>query len=184
MMLAITMQQQNKTLIQFFEWYCPADGGHWNRFAQAVPSLRDMGITAAWLPPNGRWVKASIDHWRMAALPEALRRDLDSAPARRKGRSRQPSWSLGQRLRPGLIATISVQSAAWPHGRRSAPSAQMQTPMTLLAPDTLADFMPRRIALQGATKVVHVGGTGPAVIVMTAPGRRSQASCGGDDRHA
>ena len=51
MMLAITMQQQNKTLIQFFEWYCPADGGHWNRFAQAVPSLRDMGITAAWLPP-------------------------------------------------------------------------------------------------------------------------------------
>lgn len=42
---------QNKTLIQFFEWYCPADGNHWNRFASEVPQLLSMGITAAWLPP-------------------------------------------------------------------------------------------------------------------------------------
>ena len=38
---------------------------------------------------------------------------------------------------------------------------------SLLAPDALADFTPRRITLQGATKTVHVAGAGPAVIVMT-----------------
>ncbi|MCE3288372.1 MAG: dienelactone hydrolase [Caulobacter sp.] len=38
---------------------------------------------------------------------------------------------------------------------------------SLLAADTLEDFMPRQVALQGATKTVYVGGAGPAVIVMT-----------------
>jgi dienelactone hydrolase len=33
--------------------------------------------------------------------------------------------------------------------------------------DRLADFDPREITLDGVTKVVHVAGTGPAVIVMT-----------------
>src|SRR5688500_3018598 len=42
---------KNKTFIQFFEWYIPADGGHWKRFADAVPGLLEHGISAAWLPP-------------------------------------------------------------------------------------------------------------------------------------
>ncbi len=41
----------NKTLIQFFEWYVPADGSHWKRFKAAVPELQSLGITGAWLPP-------------------------------------------------------------------------------------------------------------------------------------
>jgi alpha-amylase len=44
-------QISNKTLIQFFEWYVPADGNHWNRFKDAVPELVSLGITAVWLPP-------------------------------------------------------------------------------------------------------------------------------------
>lgn len=43
--------ETNKTLIQFFEWYCAADGKHWNRFASEVARLLSYGITAAWLPP-------------------------------------------------------------------------------------------------------------------------------------
>ncbi|RYY28856.1 MAG: alpha-amylase [Chitinophagaceae bacterium] len=43
--------EKNKTLIQFFEWYVPADGSHWKRFKSAIPDLLSMGITAAWLPP-------------------------------------------------------------------------------------------------------------------------------------
>ncbi len=35
--------------------------------------------------------------------------------------------------------------------------------------DPLEDFDPRVVTLEGVTKVVHVAGTGPAVIVMTAP---------------
>lgn len=38
---------------------------------------------------------------------------------------------------------------------------------TLQQPDTLSDFTPQPITLDGITKTVHVGGTGPAVIVMT-----------------
>eukprot|EP01030_Chromulinospumella_sphaerica_P012166 gene12166-11956_t len=38
---------------------------------------------------------------------------------------------------------------------------------TLLEPDLLTDFDHRQITLEGATKVVHTAGKGPAVIVMT-----------------
>ena len=37
----------------------------------------------------------------------------------------------------------------------------------LNADDPLQDFQPRQVALDGITKVVHVAGTGPAVVVMT-----------------
>ena len=45
------MTNQNKTLIQFFEWYCAPDGKHWSYFDSEIKRLIDMGITAAWLPP-------------------------------------------------------------------------------------------------------------------------------------
>ena len=41
----------NETLMQYFEWYLPADGGHWRRCAAAAPALAAQGITAVWLPP-------------------------------------------------------------------------------------------------------------------------------------
>lgn len=40
-------------------------------------------------------------------------------------------------------------------------------PQALTQDDALADFEPREITLDGVTKVVHIAGTGPAVIVMT-----------------
>lgn len=51
---------RNKTLIQFFEWYCPADGKHWNRFAQAIQHLLSLGITAAWLPPAYKGTRGKL----------------------------------------------------------------------------------------------------------------------------
>ena len=41
----------NRTLIQLFEWYLPADGGHWRRTAEAAQYLASLGITDVWLPP-------------------------------------------------------------------------------------------------------------------------------------
>ncbi|GAO43086.1 alpha-amylase [Flavihumibacter petaseus NBRC 106054] len=38
-------------MIQFFDWYIPADSTHWQRFKDLIPTLTDTGITAAWLPP-------------------------------------------------------------------------------------------------------------------------------------
>lgn len=38
---------------------------------------------------------------------------------------------------------------------------------SMLEDDALADFQHREITLNGATKLVHIAGTGPAVIVMT-----------------
>lgn len=40
-----------KTLIQYFEWYLPCDGKHWNRAAEDAPHLAWLGITDVWLPP-------------------------------------------------------------------------------------------------------------------------------------
>jgi alpha-amylase len=49
----------NKTFIQFFEWYLPADGNHWNRFKEEINQLLSKGITAAWLPPAYKGTRGS-----------------------------------------------------------------------------------------------------------------------------
>lgn len=41
----------NRTLIQFFEWYLPEDGQHWNRLAGESGYLASLGITDVWMPP-------------------------------------------------------------------------------------------------------------------------------------
>src|SRR5215217_4213859 len=41
----------NFTMLQFFEWYCPADGTLWNHFKNEAPRLKNLGIDSAWLPP-------------------------------------------------------------------------------------------------------------------------------------
>ncbi len=40
------------------------------------------------------------------------------------------------------------------------------TPRLVTEPDTLDDFVARRVEIDGIRKIVHVGGSGPAVIVM------------------
>lgn len=40
-----------ETLLQYFEWYLPADGGHWRRAAADAPHLAALGFTGVWLPP-------------------------------------------------------------------------------------------------------------------------------------
>ena len=45
----ITME--NQTLMQYFEWYLPADGNHWTRLAEDAQHLADLGICKVWMPP-------------------------------------------------------------------------------------------------------------------------------------
>lgn len=41
----------NRTIIQYFEWYLPDDGQHWNRVAEDAEHLAQLGFTDVWLPP-------------------------------------------------------------------------------------------------------------------------------------
>lgn len=41
-----------RTLIQFFHWYTPAGGTHWDEVAERAASLAEMGVTDVWLPPS------------------------------------------------------------------------------------------------------------------------------------
>ena len=41
----------NETLMQYFEWYLPNDGKHWQRLATNAPELAQKGISKIWLPP-------------------------------------------------------------------------------------------------------------------------------------
>jgi len=41
----------NGTMMQYFEWYYPDDGSLWRRVAQDAAHLRQIGVTAVWLPP-------------------------------------------------------------------------------------------------------------------------------------
>ncbi len=42
---------ENKTIIQFFEWYLPSDASLWNEANKKAKSLAEMGFTDVWLPP-------------------------------------------------------------------------------------------------------------------------------------
>ncbi|MCW6662128.1 alpha-amylase [Aerococcaceae bacterium NML201209] len=42
---------RNGCLMQYFEWYLPNDGQHWNRLKADAQHLQDIGITKVWLPP-------------------------------------------------------------------------------------------------------------------------------------
>lgn len=42
----------NETLIQFFEWYLPADGTLWEQACARAAELKEMGVTQVWLPPG------------------------------------------------------------------------------------------------------------------------------------
>lgn len=41
----------NGTLMQYFEWYAPNDGNHWNRLHSDAENLAQKGITSVWIPP-------------------------------------------------------------------------------------------------------------------------------------
>jgi len=42
---------ENYTMLQFFEWYYPADGSLWNHFRDDSRRLKELGFDAVWLPP-------------------------------------------------------------------------------------------------------------------------------------
>jgi alpha-amylase len=42
---------ENFTMLQYFEWYYPADGSLWKKFASEADWLKKLGIDSVWLPP-------------------------------------------------------------------------------------------------------------------------------------
>ena len=41
----------NKTMMQYFEWYLPENGLHWDRCKAQAETLKKAGINMVWLPP-------------------------------------------------------------------------------------------------------------------------------------
>lgn len=50
---------ENFTMLQFFEWYLPNDGGHWNKLTEEAVRLKGMGIDTLWLPPAHKGMSGS-----------------------------------------------------------------------------------------------------------------------------
>ncbi|WP_338778016.1 alpha-amylase [Metabacillus sp. FJAT-52054] len=46
-----SMAADNGTMMQYFEWYLPNDGQHWNKMKNDTAYLSSIGITALWIPP-------------------------------------------------------------------------------------------------------------------------------------
>jgi|SRR5665647_121888 len=42
---------RNGTMIQYFEWYLPDDGKHWQRLKDDAQHLKEVGISLVWMPP-------------------------------------------------------------------------------------------------------------------------------------
>jgi alpha-amylase len=51
----------NGTIMQWFHWYLPADGRHWQTLKTQAAELAAAGITALWLPPAYKGVGGGMD---------------------------------------------------------------------------------------------------------------------------
>jgi len=51
----------NGTMMQWFHWYLPADGTHWQTLQHEAPALAAAGFTALWLPPAYKGIGGSYD---------------------------------------------------------------------------------------------------------------------------
>lgn len=54
----------NRTIMQYFEWYLPENGLHWKRCAAQAEELKKAGINMVWLPPayKGAAGKSSVGY--------------------------------------------------------------------------------------------------------------------------
>lgn len=41
----------NRTIMQFFQWNLPPNGGHWSFLKKESKALSEAGINTLWLPP-------------------------------------------------------------------------------------------------------------------------------------
>ena len=57
-------KMENKTIMQFFEWYLPANSLHWKRCSAQAKALKEAGIDTVWLPPayKGAGGSASVGY--------------------------------------------------------------------------------------------------------------------------
>jgi len=55
------MPELNGVMMQYFHWYCPADGSHWDQVVSRAGELAQAGITALWLPPAYKGIGGAGD---------------------------------------------------------------------------------------------------------------------------
>jgi alpha-amylase len=55
------MANQKGVMMQYFHWYLPPDGEHWNKLAHSAQELAEAGFTALWLPPAYKGVGGGFD---------------------------------------------------------------------------------------------------------------------------
>jgi alpha-amylase len=51
----------NGTMMQWFHWYIPDDGSHWNTLKTEAQALAQAGISALWLPPAYKGIGGASD---------------------------------------------------------------------------------------------------------------------------
>ncbi len=54
-------QREERLLMQYFEWYLPDDGKHWERTARDAAHLKEAGFTDIWLPPAYKGAQGRCD---------------------------------------------------------------------------------------------------------------------------
>ena len=43
-------RMENGVMMQYFEWHLPNDGKLWKQIKEDASHLRDIGVTAVWIP--------------------------------------------------------------------------------------------------------------------------------------
>ena len=51
----------NKTIMQYFEWYYPSNHSLWNKVAKEAENIKKAGVTTVWLPPAYKGAKGDKD---------------------------------------------------------------------------------------------------------------------------
>ena len=98
-------------MLQFFEWYYPADGSLWNHFKEEAERLKKIGIVL-WLSRNKITARTlSVFHCHFSADSSTLCYTIVRAPSSLKG----DRWTCvrfkrrdGEPLHPGCIVNVPL----------------------------------------------------------------------------
>jgi alpha-amylase len=55
------MSHEKGAMMQYFHWYLPDDGKHWQRLKDKAQKLADAGFTSLWLPPAYKGIGGGMD---------------------------------------------------------------------------------------------------------------------------
>jgi len=147
---------ENFTMLQFFEWYYPADGSLWDHFKNEAKRLKSIGIDTVWLPPAHKGMAgdqaSGYDSYDIYDLGEF---DQKGAVRTKYGTKQQLIDAISAGKEAGLQVYVDIVL----NHMGGADEKEVVT-VKKVEPDNRNEFISERLQIEAYTKFTFPGRAG------------------------